>query len=239
MLGPEKNKPIQLADGSILAPSALNHPEGGRRIFVERSTDGGKSWTKIGPLHGKEYSAAQPTILTHADGRIQMLMRQRRSEDDTKILEIWSSDSGLTWTPLAETSLPNNHSGLDAVTLKDGRFLLAYNHSTRQQPGMGHKGRGVLNVSVSKDGKNWEAALVLEYHAQQGRQFSYPSVIQTQDGMVHIVYTWHRRRIKHVVIDPDKLVTFPIIDGKWPADKIPILPSPTNSDIEEIDFGDE
>jgi predicted neuraminidase len=41
MLGPEKNKPIQLTDGSILSPSALNHPSGGRRIHVERSTDGG------------------------------------------------------------------------------------------------------------------------------------------------------------------------------------------------------
>ncbi|HMP80695.1 MAG TPA: exo-alpha-sialidase, partial [Pirellulaceae bacterium] len=147
----------------------------------------------------------------------------RQSDADTKMLETWSSDGGLTWTPLAKTSLPNNHSGLDGVTLKDGRFLIVYNHSTREQPDMGHKGRGVLNVAVSKDGKNWEAALVLDYLDQPGRQFSYPAVIQTADGLVHITYTWHRQRIKHVVLDPRKLVTFPITDGRWPADQIPIV----------------
>ena len=226
LLGPEKNKPVQLSDGVIISPSALNPSSGsgGRRVHVERSTDGGKTWTKIGPLNdGHDFSAAQPTVLTHADGRIQMLMRNRQSDADTKMLETWSSDGGLTWTPLAKTSLPNNHSGLDGVTLKDGRFLIVYNHSTREQPDMGHKGRGVLNVAVSKDGKNWEAALVLDYLDQPGRQFSYPAVIQTADGLVHITYTWHRQRIKHVVLDPRKLVTFPITDGRWPADQIPIV----------------
>lgn len=123
------------------------------------------------------------------------------------------------------TSLPNNNSGLDAVTLKDGRQLLIYNHSTRKQEGMGHKGRGVLNLAVSKDGKNWEAALVLDYLDQPEKQFSYPAIIQTKDGLVHIAYTWHRKRIKHVVVDPDKLVTYPIVDGKWPSEKIPLITS--------------
>jgi predicted neuraminidase len=240
LLGPEKNKPVQFADGIILSPSALNRRsgEGGRRVHVERSTDGGKTWTKIGPLNtGFEVSAAQPTVLTHTDGRIQMLMRHRKADDDTKMLETWSSDKGLTWTPLTETSLPNNHSGLDGVTLKDGRFLIAYNHSTRMQPGMGHKGRGILNVAVSKDGINWEAALVLEHLDKPSRQFSYPAVIQTKDGLVHIAYTWHRHRIKHVVIDPAKLETFPIVDGRWPIEHVPIAPVTPLSTAELVAAG--
>ena len=90
---------------------------------------------------------------------------------------------------------------------------------------MGRKGRGVLNVAVSKDGKEWEAALVLDYLDEEDKQFSYPAIIQTSDGLVHIVYTWHRERIKHVVIDPDKLETYPIENGKWPTDKIPLITS--------------
>lgn len=223
MIGPDKNKPIQLQDGTILAPSAVEDSNGWR-VHVERSTDSGKSWTKIGPINPEaRIGAIQPTLLTYPDGRIQMLCRTR--SEHGFIAQSWSEDGGLTWSPLEVATLPNNNSGIDGITLKDGRQLLVYNHSTRTQEGMGHKGRGVLNVSVSRDGRNWEAALVLDYIDQSGKQFSYPAVIQTKDGLVHVSYTWHRKRIKHVVIDPDKLVTCPIVDGQWPARQIPLIPS--------------
>ena len=59
--------------------------------------------------------------------------------------------------------------------------------------------RTPLNVAISKDGRTWQDILVLE---KEPGEYSYPAVIQTKDGMVHITYTWKRRRIKHVVIDP-------------------------------------
>ena len=115
------------------------------------------------------------------------------------------------------TSLPNNNSGTDAVTLKDGRQLLVYNHV--KPPATAAEGRGVrtpLNVAISKDGKHWLAAAVLE---DAPGEYSYPSVIQAKDGRVHIVYTWKREKIKHVVIDPSKLVLTSIAVGKWPGSK--------------------
>ncbi|WP_207515294.1 sialidase family protein [Longitalea luteola] len=223
ILGPIKNKPIQLSDGTILSGSSTE--DHGWRAHIERSTDGGKNWSVIGPLNDpKKLGAIQPTLLTHADGSIQMLCRTPNNQDG-HIAECWSRDKGLTWSEMKPSTLPNNNSGLDAVTLKDGRHVLVYNHSTRDQKGMGHKGRGVINVAVSKNGKDWEAALILDYIDQPNKQYSYPSLIQTSDGLVHIVYTWHRTRIKHVVIDPNKLETFPIKDGRWPYDKIPLVKS--------------
>ena len=71
-----------------------------------------------------------------------------------------------------------------------------------------------LNVAVSTDGVHWEAALTLE--SQPGREFSYPAVIQTGDGLVRVTYTWKRKRIKYVVIDPGKLRLRSIMDGIWP-----------------------
>jgi predicted neuraminidase len=82
--------------------------------------------------------------------------------------------------------------------LKDGRHLLVYNHTA--------KGRTPLNVAVTRDGQKWEAAHVLE---SEPGEYSYPAIIQTADGLVHITYTWRRQRIKHVVIDPAKLQTRP------------------------------
>ncbi len=103
-------------------------------------------------------------------------------------------------------SLPNPNAGTDAITLKDGRHLLVYNHTPRS--------RAVLNVAVSDDGENWNAALVLE---NQPGEFSYPAVIQTADGLVHITYTWKRQKIHHVTLDPTKFTLKPITDGKWPS----------------------
>jgi predicted neuraminidase len=71
-------------------------------------------------------------------------------------------------------------------------------------------------VAISEDGINWQAALVLEDDPDAPAGFAYPAVIQTSDGLVHITYTWQRKRIKHVVIDLAKLKLKPIVNGKWP-----------------------
>jgi alpha-L-rhamnosidase len=107
--------------------------------------------------------------------------------------------------------LPNPSAGTDAITLADGRHLLVYNHTTSAD---GDSDRGVLNVALSTDGRSWNAAMVLD--EQPGGEFSYPAVIQTSDGLVHIMYTWHRTRVRHVVLDPAKLTLRPISGGEWP-----------------------
>ena len=123
-----------------------------------------------------------------------------------------SSDGGRTWSPLARGSLPNNNSGTDAVTLADGRHLIVYNH-VAGTPGKWGGLRTPLNLAVSQDGKVWQAALVLE---SDPGEYSYPSIIQASDGLVHITYTWKRQKVKHVVVDPSRLVGRPIVDGRWP-----------------------
>jgi len=207
-IGPVKNKPVLLDNGNLLCGSST---EGrGWKIHFEISADSGNTWNKAGPINdGKTYSAIQPCILLHDNGEIQVLCRSR----NRAILESWSSDKGLTWSPLAATSLPNNNSGIDAVTLSDGRHLLVYNHVKTPQ-GKSKGARTPLNAALSKDGKTWYAALILEDSPVS--QYSYPSVIQSSDGLVHVVYTWRRERIKHVIIDPSELELEKIINGQWP-----------------------
>jgi predicted neuraminidase len=199
IFGPIKNKPVQLPNGDLLSPTSTEHE--GWRIHFERSQDLGKTWTATAPVNdGKEIGAIQPSILFHRGGKLQALGRTRQG----KIFETWSTDGGETWSKMSLTALPNPNSGADAVTLKDGRQLLVYNHST--------KGRSPLNVAVSQDGKAWQSALVLEHNPTAPNGFAYPAVIQTRDGLVHITYTWQRTRIKHVVVNPSKLVLRPMPD---------------------------
>ena len=206
ILGPIKNKPIQLAGGDILSPSSSEHD--GWRVHFERSTDGGRTWHATPPVNdGKKISAIQPSLLSYGDGRLQAVGRTRNSG----IFQIWSTDAGKTWGEMTLTGLPNPSSGTDAVTLADGRQLLVYNHNPN------YKGRSPLNLALSTDGSGWQAALVLENTPKS--EFSYPAVIQAKDGLVHITYTWNRKRIKHVVIDPQKITLQPIVDGNWPREQ--------------------
>jgi predicted neuraminidase len=204
ILGPIKNKPVQLTNGDILCPSSTEG-ENGWRVCFERTSDFGRTWQATPPVNdGKEISAIQPSILFHPGGKLQALGRTKQG----KIFEVWSDDVGKTWGKMTLTSLPNPNSGIDGVTLKDGRQLLVHNHNAAP------KGRSPLNVAVSADGKEWLAALVLE--DEPSSEFSYPAVIQTGDGLVHVTYTWKRQRIKRVVIDPAKLEARAIRDGTWP-----------------------
>jgi predicted neuraminidase len=212
ILGPVKNKPVQLADGTLVCPSSTEG-KNGWQLHLETTRDLGKTWTHTDPLNdGRRIGAIQPSILLHSDGRWQILARDRRKAG--YLWSTWSRDAGKTWSELESTELPNPSSGIDAVTLKDGRQLLVYNHT--QRAGLLSDfgaSRSKLNVAVSKDGKIWSAALVLE---DSPGEYSYPAAIQTPDGLVHISYTWKRTRIKHVTADPAALKLSPIKDGAWP-----------------------
>jgi predicted neuraminidase len=206
ILGPIKNKMVRLPDGSLLAGSSTESPERPSewRVHFERTADQGLTWTTAAPppsADGRDINAIQPSILLHPGGRLQAIGRTQSQ----RIFETWSQDAGRTWTPLALTAVPNPNAGIDAVTLRDGRHLLVYNHTVQ--------GRSPLNVSVSRDGRTWDAAAVLE---REPGEFSYPAVIQSADGLVHITYTWKRQRIRHVVIDPARLTLVPMPDGNWP-----------------------
>jgi predicted neuraminidase len=193
ILGPIRAKPVELAGGDLLAGSSTE--DAGWVVHMERWTPGdlasAVAWRRSGLLNdAKEFEAIQPTLLLHSPTRLQALCRSRQKV----VTELWSEDGGATWDPMAATALPNPSAGIDALRLADGRFLLVYNPTTR--------GRDRLEIAVSSDGKAWRRGVLLE---DAPGEHSYPAMIQTRDGRVHVTYTWKRERIKHVVVDPAAL----------------------------------
>jgi predicted neuraminidase len=185
ILGPIKNKPVELSNGSLLCPTSTENDHW--QVSFEITPDLGQTWRHIGPVVGEHWDAIQPSVLQLADGNLLALCRSQQG----RITETRSLDNGNTWSHLTATELPNPNSGIDAVTLSDGRQLLVYNHT--------EQGRSPLNVAVSNDGVAWHPVLVLE---NEPGEYSYPAVIQSADGRVHITYTWRREKIRHVVLDP-------------------------------------
>lgn len=190
MIGPVKNKPLECPGGRLLC--GASDELGGWRVHMEWTDDNGRTWARTGPLNdGKTIGAIQPCLLVRPGGGIQAIGRTRQD----RIFSLLSADGGVTWGAMILLDLPNPNSGIDALTLKDGRHLLVYNPVS--------KGRSPLAVALSDNGADWKNVLTLE--DEKGREFSYPAVIQTADGQVHITYTWKRLNVRHVVLDPGKL----------------------------------
>ena len=211
ILGPIKNKPVQLPNGDILSPVSTETPERQSKwaVHFERTRDLGRTWELIGPVNdGTAIRAIQPSILFLGGDRLLAIGRSRQN----KVFEVASNDGGTSWGPMTLGSLPNPNSGTDAVTLRDGRHLIVYNHIPGEPGKWGGK-RTPLNVAVSRDGRSWQAGVVLE---SDPGEYSYPAIIQAKDGRVHITYTWKRERVRHVVLDPAKLEARDFVDGAWP-----------------------
>ncbi|RDC62701.1 Alpha-L-rhamnosidase [Adhaeribacter pallidiroseus] len=191
ILGPIKNKPVQLANGTILAPSSTEQGEVWR-VNLEKSTDLGKTWQRIPVDPSTTLNVIQPSILLYPNNQLQLLCRSKHD----RLVESWSRDNGNTWSKLVPIAVCNPNAGTDAVTLKDGRQVLVYNPTTRGKDWA--DGRAKLAVAISNNGQHWTDIITLEDHP--AGEFSYPAIIQTPEGKIHISYTYDRKNIKHVVL---------------------------------------
>jgi predicted neuraminidase len=207
IVGPSKNKPILLKDGTLLCPSSMQagSPDGVYRstaAWIDISKDGGRTWSKSSPMviPGQPFGAIEPALFFDQEGNLRVLCRDRARKVGGVEGAIWtavSKDGGMTWSALEKTSLPNPDCGFDAVDLGEGHIVLFYNHSSLE--------RFPLSIAISKDGgRTWEKKCDLEEKTGE-----MPAAIQAVDGMLHVTYAYEvgsgQRRIKYVVIDPSKL----------------------------------
>ena len=167
-------KPTVLPSGRILLPL---YSDTFSISIMAVSDDGGANWYASKPLIG--FGNIQPSVLRRNDGTLVAYMRENGALKRIRISE--SKDDGLTWGPVGETPLPNPGSGLDALRLANGHWLLVYNDTILR--------RNSLAVSLSEDeGKTWKCTRHLE--KEKTGSYHYPSVIQARNGTIHVVYSY-------------------------------------------------
>jgi predicted neuraminidase len=204
--GPIRAKPLVRPNGVIISGTSVESYNSWA-CWIERSTDNGKTWTRHGPVTVAPDAASQPGVAsgTVRHGIIQpvivpmagkrLRLYARSTPTVGRICVSDSSDDGLTWSPARAIDLPNPNAGIDVVRLRDGRFVLVYNHTA--------KGRTPLNLAVSSNGDTWQMFHALE---SEPGEYSYPAMIQGRSGDLYITYTWQRKKVRYV---------------RWPLDKIP------------------
>lgn len=197
ILGPIKNKPVVLADGTLLCPTSVEYDAKHWAVRMEFTDESLSRWTATADFTDpKKLGAIQPTILVHPDGRLQALCRS-----SVRVMaQSWSNDRGRTWSPLEPTDIFMPNSGIDAVTLRDGGFLLVYNPSDKNADPKSWGERRPLLVAHSPDGRAWRTIATLDTRPNR-HGYAYPAIIQTRDGRIHITYTWNRARLKHVILE--------------------------------------
>jgi predicted neuraminidase len=211
LLGPIRAKPLVLQDGIIVSGTSVESYRSWA-VWIERSTDGGKTWTKIGPIvpsrvkttqaFGDAHAAnptqvpgssdwkdtqgiIQPSVVSLGEKHLRLYARS--TANIARVCVADSYDDGETWTQAHPLEVPNPNSGIDAVAVKDGRVVLIYNNTTN--------GRTPLNLAVSSDGEHFKMFFTLE---ESPGEYSYPAIIQTASGDLEMTYTWNRRAIEHV-----------------------------------------
>ena len=188
-MGPVRAKPIELANGNLLCPSSVEYSHTNWKVQMETYQPAGNTWQKIMVDEDADFDVIQPALLRHSDGQLQILCRSKQN----RIVEAWSTDNGASWGKLSATNLPNPSAGIDVVTMPDNQHVLIYNPTEK-----GPNDRARLSLALSADGKTWTDIYKLEDEPRG--EFSYPAMVQTGDGLIHITYTWNRQKIKHVVV---------------------------------------
>jgi predicted neuraminidase len=188
-------KPMIMENGKIILPL---YSDGFNFSIMAISGDSGETWRPSLPLVGR--GPIQPALIQKQNGNLVAYLRDS-GDAPSRVQISESSDEGESWSASEKTQIPNTAS-VEMLKLADGRWVFLGNDID--------DGRYILSLYLSdNEGLTWEWKTKLEDHSPEEGSFSYPSLIETSDGLLHITYSYHPKHdsksIKYVVIDPHKL----------------------------------
>jgi len=189
-------KPLTLKNNKILLPL---YSDGFNLSLVAVSEDHGQSWLPSLPIVGR--GPIQPALAQRRNGDIVALMRDS-GDAPTEVQKSISKDGGTSWTAAVKTGIPNTAS-VELLVLQNGHWVFLGNDI--------NDGRYRMALYLSDDeGETWKRKVYLEDEEKGGGGFSYPSLIQSEDGVVHLTYSYHldgnRKSVKYISLDPNKVI---------------------------------
>lgn len=189
-------KPLLMDNGRIVLPL---YSDGYNLSLMAISEDDGETWRPGLPVVGR--GPIQPALAKKKNGTLIAFMRDS-GDGPNRVHISESSDKGESWTESSKTDIPNTAS-VELLALKDGKWAFLGNDIDN--------GRYQLSLRISDDeGKTWKWKTLIEDDKSGKGSYSYPSLIQASDGLLHITYSHHpekqKKSIKYVVIDIRNLV---------------------------------
>ena len=192
--------------GNWLCTDSVDGLSGDPTAF-QISDDQGKTWRQVDMPNSR--GRVHANVVEMDDGHLLAFMRSREADF---IYRSESFDWGDTWSEPKPTPLPNNNSSISALRLQSGRVAIAYNPTCTPDPKPGKAAwpglRCPVAVALSEDGGltfpivRWMErgeGYLGEENRTNNKQYEYPYLMQSRDGMLHLAYAaFTRLGVKYV-----------------------------------------
>ena len=201
-----KGPPIHYRDGALGLPVYHEMVSKFPQIVRIDTFPGDRNRVEGRTTIGESRGTLQPWIIPTTESHAVAFLRS--SHSNSKFVHLSETkDGGKNWSPARPTSLPNPNASVAAAHLGEDKILLAYNHS--------EKNRDNLTLAITKDnGSSWEEVGAVETKKRlEGEnefhkvEYSYPWLLKTRDGDIHLLYTWNRTEIRHLRLTRKEEIT--------------------------------
>ena len=177
-------QPVVLASSAQTAQAFMRATQGGQ-VVSSRTQDAGLTWAAAAPIPAPNPNSALAGAVLQGGSRWLALNPTTAGREKLALLKLDDPASQEI-----EVEPPEQNKNLvSPLSLKDYAATL----------GAELKAKGATQAQIQAYVASATRQLCGDTHCAQ--EFSYPFLLQTRDGDLHLVYTWHRTRIKHVRFD--------------------------------------
>ncbi|MDB5868035.1 MAG: BNR/Asp-box repeat protein [Polaromonas sp.] len=161
-------------------------------VMTSATDDAGKTWSATVPTAWPNPDSALAGVVAGTGQQWLALNSNPKNRETLALLQTRSAGSFDGASPLIVESSPTP---LTPLSIIDYERLL----------GNELRARGASETEVQAYVASAKRQLC-GADSSCRQEFSYPYLLQSRDGYLHLVYTWHRSRIKHIRLNPLQVV---------------------------------